>query len=105
MIIPELDMSLPPSPGGSQWHLDRRVPVALLVAILVQTSGAFWWAASISERVGQLERDIRIVQLAVPSQSEKVVKVETQVDLILRTLSDVQSDVKSIIRDRMQQGK
>ncbi len=39
------------------WHLDKRVPVALILTILAQTIGAVWWAASLSARVDVLERD------------------------------------------------
>lgn len=46
-------------PGDREpWHLDKRVPVALIFAILLQTGTAFWWAASIQERVGNAEQDI-----------------------------------------------
>lgn len=37
------------------WHLDKRVPVALILVIVAQTFGWGWWAASISERVTSLE--------------------------------------------------
>lgn len=38
------------------WHLDKRVPIALIFAIFVQSATAVWWAASISERMEQIER-------------------------------------------------
>lgn len=37
------------------WHLDKRVPLALIGAILIQTGGAFWFASSLNERVASLE--------------------------------------------------
>ena len=37
------------------WHLDKRIPLALIGAILIQTGSAFWWASSINERVASLE--------------------------------------------------
>lgn len=37
------------------WHLDRRVPVALIFAILMQTIGIVWWAATIGAEVEQLK--------------------------------------------------
>jgi len=40
------------------WHLDRRVPIALIVTILLQTGAAVWFAASLQGRVQVLERDI-----------------------------------------------
>jgi hypothetical protein len=37
------------------WHLDKSIPLGLIFAILVQTTGMVWWAASLTERVGSLE--------------------------------------------------
>ena len=37
------------------WHLDKRIPVAIITAIALQTFGAVWWAASLSARVDVLE--------------------------------------------------
>lgn len=43
-------------PAGQGWHLDKRVPLALIVTIVLQTAGAFWWAATITTRVAALEK-------------------------------------------------
>lgn len=37
------------------WHLDKRVPLALIVAIIIQSLGAVWWAGQMDERVAHLE--------------------------------------------------
>jgi len=42
----------------SRWHLDRRVPLALIMAILIQTAGALTWAGAATERINQLERQV-----------------------------------------------
>lgn len=42
----------------TRWHLDKRVPIALIVAILIQTAGALTWAGAASERINQLERQV-----------------------------------------------
>ena len=44
--------------SGKSWHLDRRVPIALILAILLQSGCALWWASSINTRVDALERDV-----------------------------------------------
>lgn len=36
----------PASHGG--WHLDRRIPGALILAVMLQTAGIVWWAATLS---------------------------------------------------------
>ena len=41
------------------WHLDKRVPVALIITIVMQTIGIVWWAANLSARVDALEVRIR----------------------------------------------
>lgn len=43
------------------WHLDRKVPIALIVTVAIQTAGMVWWAASLSSRVDEQAR--RVVSL------------------------------------------
>lgn len=40
------------------WHLDKRVPAALIITILVQSAAAVWFAATLNGRVFVLERDV-----------------------------------------------
>jgi len=37
------------------WHVDKKVPITLLAAIIIQTFTFGWWAATISVRVTNLE--------------------------------------------------
>lgn len=37
--------------ADSAWVLDKKVPIALILALLGQTAAGVWWAASISARV------------------------------------------------------
>lgn len=37
------------------WHLDKRIPIALIVTIALQTGMGVWWAAAITTRQGYLE--------------------------------------------------
>lgn len=69
------------------WHIDKRVPLALLFAIGMQTCAALWWAAGITARVDVLER----AQIDAPRQTERLIRVETKVD-------SMQDDVKEIKR-------
>lgn len=39
--------------NDSQWHLDKRIPLALIFAILVQTATGFWWASGIDSQVSR----------------------------------------------------
>ncbi len=38
-----------------QWHLDRRTPISIIIALAIQTGAALWWASNLSSRVEFLE--------------------------------------------------
>lgn len=42
------------------WTVDKRVPLALILTLAMQTAGAIWWASSVSGRVDQLEQAVVI---------------------------------------------
>ena len=64
------------------WHLDKRVPLALIFAIFIQTAGAFWWASDISRRVATLEHN----QMNTPLLVERIVRLEAVLTRLDRTL-------------------
>jgi hypothetical protein len=51
------------------WHLDKKVPIALIFTMAIQTGGGIWWAASLSTRVDHQER--QIVSLVAAEQQTK----------------------------------
>lgn len=70
------------------WHLDKRIPLALIGAILIQTGAAFWWASSINERVSSLEYwrqdsknvavDIAVLKNSVVDLKDILKRIESQ---------------------------
>jgi hypothetical protein len=78
-----------------QWHLDKKVPLALIMTIIGQTVVAAWGASNLWTRVGELERQ---VQIAAP-QFERVIRLETKVDGITGSLSEI----KALINRRIEQ--
>lgn len=67
------------------WHLDRRVPLALIVTILLQTGGIVWWAAGISARVDQLEKQ----HVSLSPSTERIVRVETKLEAVFDAISEI----------------
>jgi hypothetical protein len=55
----------------SRWHLDKKVPLALIVTIIAQTIIAAWAASNIWTRVGELEHK---VEIAAP-QAERIIRL------------------------------
>lgn len=50
--------------SSEPWHLDKKVPIALILALVVQTAGMVWWAASLSRTVHEHERRITLNEQA-----------------------------------------
>lgn len=44
------------------WMLDKRVPIALILAILTQTAAGVWWAASQTARLDTAERRVTVLE-------------------------------------------
>jgi DNA repair ATPase RecN len=45
------------------WSIDKRLPLALILALLVQTAGMVWWAASLTGQVGESARRIESLEM------------------------------------------
>lgn len=67
---------------SKHWHLDKRVPIALIVTIIIQTAGLFVWVGGIQERVARNERDI----LESQDTGERLARVETLLETIIDRL-------------------
>jgi hypothetical protein len=78
-----------------QWHLDKKVPLALIITIVGQTVVAAWGASNLWTRVAELERQM---QIAAP-QFERIIRLETKVDAITGSLSEI----KALINRRTDQ--
>jgi len=72
--------------ADTQWHLDKKVPVALILAILFQTGVALWWAAAISGRVEQLEK----TTLSRSNIPDRVTRLEVILEQLPKTLDRIE---------------
>lgn len=70
------------------WHLDKRVPIALIFAIVVQTAGAFWWASDISGRVARLESDSQAATMI----GERVARLEVIIERLEKVLDRMEDN-------------
>lgn len=81
-----------PRDDDARWHLDKRVPIALIVTIAVQTAGIVWWAAQATERIASLERR---VEVSAP-QADRLTRVEVK----LETVTEGITEIKRLIQQR-----
>lgn len=74
------------------WHLDKKVPLALILALIVQTAGMVWWAASLSSRVQQHTGEITTLQANVQhmnSEAGRIREVLARLDERLAAQNDL----------------
>ena len=74
------------------WVVDRRIPLALILAIVAQTGGIVWWAASASERLANLEKRIE----SAGPQGDRLTRVEVK----LENLQDGITEIKRLIQQK-----
>jgi hypothetical protein len=79
------------------WSVDRKVPIALILAMLGQTGGLVWWASGINQRVSALEERQSAATASAPVQADRLTRVETKVETIQRDVTEIKSDIKSLI--------
>jgi hypothetical protein len=70
-----------------EWHLDKRVPIALMLSLALHAGATLWWASQLTERVGALERQ----QISAAPQGDRLTRVEVK-------LENVQSGIDEIKR-------
>ena len=74
------------------WHLDKKVPIALIFAILLQTVAFAWWGATLTARVDFLERQIAENQ----GQGDRIVRLEEQ----MKYIAEGVTEIKMILREK-----
>jgi TolA-binding protein len=82
--------------SDTSWHLDKRVPISLILALLVQTAGMVWWAASLSGRVDVNARDIRTTQSEMSVLRNSAQTQAVQLGRIEEQISGLRGDISRL---------
>lgn len=97
-----------PGKDDRTWHVDKRIPLALILVIVIQTGGAFWWASGVQSAIenakenrDRLELRLTRVELARDDISARLIRLEEKLsgtnstlDEILRTVRRLKEDPK-----------
>jgi hypothetical protein len=67
------------------WKIDRHVPVALIFAMVIQTTGGIWYASQMAQRLADVET--KLVQMG--PQGDRLTKLETKFDSVIEKLGDI----------------
>jgi hypothetical protein len=91
MMMPDDE---PLSEAQAHWHLDRRIPIALLLGLVLQSFAIAWWASDVSARVTMLERH----SIATAPQGDRLTRVEVRIEAVQGDVTEIKSDIKRLIR-------
>ncbi len=86
----------------SQWHLDRRVPIALIVTFLLQGATLLAWGNGLTADVATMKQDIVELKSANSASSGKLdqlIRVETRLQYMAESLQRVERTIERIITD------
>lgn len=101
----------PKDPAAGSWHFDRRIPLALIGTILLQTGTAVWWASSVNSFI----QDTKDNELAIVERVKAVENSGTDADrrlvrfeVLLEGVTDQLKEQRQLltqIRDSIGPGK
>ena len=86
------------------WHLDKRIPIALILAIILQVGGAVYWASKMESRIAAnttrietVDRDMTRLaqQMAIMADASNTQAV--QLGRIEEQITGMRGDVSRLI--------
>lgn len=86
-------MTLDQQPPSTHWVLDKRIPLAVVVTIILQTAGMVWWAANLSNRVSNLEQ----TSTNERDRGDRLIRLETQQEAVKETLGTINRKLDRVI--------
>lgn len=95
------------NPAGHQknrqteaWHLDKKLPVAIIITLMAQFVAAIWWAAKMDARDGDQERRLTSVELRqdgtqqqLQKLNERVARMDERLGLQIELLKEIKVNV------------
>ena len=85
------------TPAMAHWTLDKRIPVALIVALVAQAITFGWMASALNSRVENLETYVADSKIATAAQvsterdrGDRLIRVETLMESIQRSVTNIE---------------
>lgn len=80
--------------SDTSWHVDRKVPVALIITFIVAIGGqsitAVIWASKTDSRIEQLERQ----GVVSAPQGDRLTRLEVNVEAIKDSLTEIKATIR-----------
>ena len=92
---PSLEKSIEP------WHLDKRVPITLIIAIVIQSVTFVWWAAKLDSKVQEYDHRITVIeswqdgiQTILGQVNERLARIEERGTAMVETLKEINQNLR-----------
>jgi Tfp pilus assembly protein PilO len=84
-------------PHRDDWHLDKRVPIGILIVILIQTIGfVYWfatWKAQMDEWRVATTNQIAALSVSQPRTSNSIAALEARATASDRAVTELKADI------------
>ncbi len=74
---------------NEHWAVDKRIPLALIISLALQTAGFAFWMGQLSTRVAQNERVISGAQ----NTSDRLTRLEVTLENVAQGMSRVEREL------------
>lgn len=105
-LVPEV--TLKDDPATRKWHIDRRIPLALIFAIGLQIAGFIWAGAQLFASVGRLDERVTALEQQAKTTietSNRIVRVETKLDAVGDRLDRMGDLLRELLVDKAAEKK
>ena len=86
-------------PSRERWHVGKEIPLALIFALFVQTSGWIWWAATQSAKLDTLTSMMSEFRASQYTQND----ARRDMEIVLARHKDMLRRIELIEAERRQQ--
>lgn len=76
--------------GDGGWHLDKRVPISIIAAILCQTFAIGWYISALETRV----RAIEATQVQRVDERDRLITMEEKIKAVLDAVSRLERQLE-----------
>lgn len=78
-----------------EWHLDKKVPIAMILTIALQTGAFVWFAARLDHRVEALERSETRLSTSAPVTADRLTRVEVKIEGVQEGITEIKRLIQS----------
>lgn len=86
---------------GGDWHLDRKVTIGIILALLLNAGSSIWWASKLDYTVQNHEERITVNAAALTQLRdhngalyERLARIETYQQVQTETLQEIKDELK-----------